>query len=190
MKPQRSLRLPIIIGLLIITALGISFDAWKVIRIMISTPTPIPAIVLNLAPDATPSLGLSVLDSTGTAMVYVPAGCFIMGKDALPDDFGNTERPFKMCLPHGYWIDKNDVTNADYQQFIDAGGYDQQGNWWSDPGWAWVDRSTLFSLNGSRPYNYDGFTAPQQPRVGVEWYEASAYCHWRGARLPTEPEWE
>src|SRR5579871_5658003 len=118
MKPQRSLRLLIIICLLIITALGISSGAWKVIRAAIFTPTPIPTVMLDLAPDATPSLGLSVLDSTGTPMVYVPAGCFIMGKDGQPDDFGNTELPFKMCLPEGYWIDKTDVTNAAYQKFI------------------------------------------------------------------------
>jgi len=97
--------------------------------------------------------------------------------------FGGT--PFKMCFSEGYWIDKTDVTNVAYQKFIDAGGYEQQGTWWSDTGWSW-----LHSISVDRPHNYDGFTDPQQPRVGEMWYEAYAYCRWRGARLPTEPEWE
>jgi formylglycine-generating enzyme required for sulfatase activity len=118
-------------------------------------------------------------------MVYVPAGCFVMGKDDASDDTYTGGAPFRMCFSESYWIDKTVVSNAAYQRFMDAGGYEQQGTWWRDAGRSW-----LHSMNVQRPHDYAGFTDPQQPRVGVMWYEADAYCRWRNARLPTEPEWE
>ena len=154
-----------------------------------------PPTDLNLPSGSTPTLGTVVTDGSGTLMDYVPPGCFMMGKDAAIDRNGHRVTPFKMCLTKGYWIDQTDVTNAAYQKFIDAGGYNQPGTWWNDVGWAWLSKDSGFwarvwSFNGPHPYDYEGFTAPQQPRVGIMWYEASAYCRWRGARLPTEPEWE
>ena len=122
----------------------------------------------------------------------VPAGCFMMGSGDSPQNYeykGYTAQyggdPFLMCFSKGYWIDKTVVTNSAYQKFIDAGGYNEKGTWWSDPGWTWLKQP-----DRQRPYDYYGFTDSQQPRVGEMWYEAGAYCRWRGARLPTEPEWE
>lgn len=74
------------------------------------------------------------------------------------------------------------MTNVEYQRFIDAGGYNTR-NYWSVDGW--TEKGTR-----SKPRDYSGFTEPNQPRVGVTWYEAEAFAKWAGGRLPTEAEWE
>jgi formylglycine-generating enzyme required for sulfatase activity len=181
-KPRLTKVLTLVSGsLVVIVAVGLGI--WQARHNVNTTPPPIPTVVLVLPQGTVPSLGLSVVDSTATPMVYVPAGCFYMGS-------GNTralsgETAFQMCFSAGYWIDKTDVTNIAFQKFIDGGGYERQSTWWTDAGWAWLHETDI-----QRPHNYDGFTEPQQPRVGIMWYEADAYCRWRGARLPTEPEWE
>lgn len=102
-------------------------------------------------------------------LVVIPAGWFPMGSDTGQDN----ERPL-----HTVWIDQfhlaaHQVTNADYAQFLrDAGKLPPP--FWHDP----------------------CFNHPQQPVVGVSWYEAVEYGEWLAAstahryRLPTEAEWE
>jgi len=90
------------------------------------------------------------------------------------------------------------VSNADWADFIAAGGYDDPRLWLSD-GWAWVRREgitaplrwqhgdsgwTNFGLSGRRPVE------PAAPVTHVSFYEADAFASWAGARLPTESEWE
>ncbi|WP_235015217.1 SUMF1/EgtB/PvdO family nonheme iron enzyme [Oceanicoccus sp. KOV_DT_Chl] len=90
------------------------------------------------------------------------------------------------------------VTNAEFQRFIDDGGY-QRPEYWLADGWAtvqqqqwqrplyWQDAeggALQFTLNGLRPRH------PEQPVSHLSGYEADAYASWVGARLPTEIEWE
>jgi ergothioneine biosynthesis protein EgtB len=88
------------------------------------------------------------------------------------------------------------VTNGDYLEFIRAGGYDNAIHWLSD-GWAvvksegwrrpfyWAESlDAEFSLTGLRPLN------PHSPVSHLSYYEADAFAHWAGGRLPTETEWE
>lgn len=131
------------------------------------------------------SPGQNRLDSKGIPQVWVPSGCFLMGSEPTDVvDFPDEQPQHEVCIKSGFWIDQYLVTNEAFQKFIDDGGY-QKREYWSGAGWRWVG---FHEAPG--PQNYDGFTDPRLPRVGLTYYEAEAYAKWRGGRLPTEAEWE
>jgi formylglycine-generating enzyme required for sulfatase activity len=108
---------------------------------------------------------LAEIDYTGP-MILVKAGEFIMGDD----NHEQNERPaHKVTLPD-YYIDKFEVSNAQYKKFCDETKrpYPTNPHW--DP--------QYFNSN------------PDAPVVGVNWNDAAAYARWAGKRLPTEEEWE
>ncbi len=111
-------------------------------------------------------------------MVYVPPGAFMMGSN----DYAEEKPVHEARITRGFWLGLTPVTNAMYAKFVADGGYRTQ-TYWTPEGWQWKGNCT-------GPKDYDGFTAPDQPRVGVTWYEAVAFCNWAGLRLPTEAEWE
>lgn len=133
-----------------------------------------------------PHLGATLIDNKGVEMVFVPAGTFLMGSDKTKDlSSWDDERPqHEVAMERGFWIDKYPVTNNAYQAFFDAVGYNAR-RYWTPDGWNWTKRFHSYS-----PKNYSRYTDPQQPRVGVTWYEAVAFAKWRGVRLPSEAEWE
>ena len=87
------------------------------------------------------------------------------------------------------------VTNAEFEAFVEDGGYRRAALWLSD-GWAtvqaqgwqrplyWRDGGRHFTLHGEQPRR------PDEPVLHLSFYEAAAYAEWAGARLPTEFEWE
>ena len=83
-------------------------------------------------------------------------------------------------------IEVHEVTNAQYRQFIEAGGYTTQ-ELWTEDGWAWLQAHTR---NHPSYWDNEQFNAPNQPTVGVTWFEADAYCRWAGKALPSERQWE
>jgi eukaryotic-like serine/threonine-protein kinase len=114
------------------------------------------------------------------AMVYIPAGDFLMGSTGADVDAALAmcyscgrdsfldEQPQHTVYLDAFWIDRTEVTVVQYQKCVEAGVC---AVWYP----AWDD---------------SGFTAPYQPITDVNWDEAKAYCEWVGARLPTEAEWE
>jgi ergothioneine biosynthesis protein EgtB len=108
----------------------------------------------------------------------------------------DNETPRHDVLLHPHRIGKRLVSNGEYREFVDDGGYEDSNLWLSD-GWATIsergwnrplywseDLLTEFTLGGQR--NID----PNAPVCHVSYYEADAFARWAGARLPTEFEWE
>lgn len=138
--------------------------------------------------------GFAIMNGTGHAenlipsdMVYVAHGPSVMGIDKKqpsnskkkPTPYErrmqtpwsaeafNDEGPAHMVFLDSYLIDRYEVSNKDYGEFIKAKGHPAPA-YWDDP-----------RLN-----------KPEQPVVGVNWEDAKAFCEYRGKRLPSEAEWE
>jgi iron(II)-dependent oxidoreductase len=131
------------------------------------------------------------------AEVLIPSGPFTMGTSAEPWALDN-ERPAHQVEVDAFYLDTAPVTNGQYREFIDAGGYDDR-RWWTDDGWTHRQRAELtapkFWLRDSGGWLRTRFgvvepVPDQEPVVHVCFHEAQAYANWAGKRLPTEPEWE
>ena len=105
-------------------------------------------------------------------MVYVPAGEFEMGgSDA---DAWDDEKPVHTVDLDAYWIDKYEVSNAQYALCVADGDCTKP---------EFTSSFTRSSYYGNPEYdNY--------PVIYVSWHQAQAYCQWAGGDLPTEAQWE
>jgi len=103
----------------------------------------------------------------GMVMVYVPAGEFLMGSSDADGGADDDEKPQRTVYLDRYWIDRTEVTNAQYRKCVEAGACPQPRCW---------DESK--------------YSAPDQPVVCVNWDDAQAYAAWAGGQLPSEAEWE
>ncbi|MEA3309847.1 MAG: SUMF1/EgtB/PvdO family nonheme iron enzyme [Chloroflexota bacterium] len=135
-------------------------------------------------------------------LVTIPAGPFLMGTPESELDelekLGRTREYIEREVPQHevtldeYAIARYPITNAEFERFIEDGGYDNS-DYWTDAGWQWKEKE---SWTQPRYWDDDKWNTPSQPVVGVSWYEAVAYCRWlseksgKTYRLPTEAEWE
>lgn len=115
----------------------------------------------------------------------------------------DNETPRHQSLLTDFRLADRLITNHEYCQFVEAGGY-QDPQYWLADGWAWVQNNNitgplywhLESEKNSPAQRYEfrltgyGQLHPNQPVTHVSFYEADAYARWAGKRLPSEYEWE
>jgi formylglycine-generating enzyme required for sulfatase activity/SH3-like domain-containing protein len=149
-------------------------------------------LVLAITVQCQPELGdatVKQLEKAGITLVYVPAGDFLMGSTDSDSDANADEKPQHRVYVDGYWIGKTEVTQAEYIEFIEAGGYSKR-EYWTDEGWQWKESAGITQPAYWTEPGWRGTDHPGSPVVGVSWYEAAAFAKWAGGRLPTEAEWE
>ena len=134
------------------------------------TPTP------QLAIEPTPTLTLvaagfstGITDKKGVSMRLIPSGEFTMGNNNGSPD----EKPAHTITLDTFYMDEHEVTNALFKACVEAGNC-------AKPYWDLSGGKNQYGLA-----KFDHF-----PVTGVTWNDAQNYCAWRGARLPTEAEWE
>jgi ergothioneine biosynthesis protein EgtB len=139
---------------------------------------------------------LEATDSTFEWLIY-PGGLAEIGHEGDEFAFDN-ESPRHQTFVRDYQLGSRLVTNGEYLEFIQAGGY-QQSKYWLAEGWATVQSCQwqaplywesidgewwVMTLGGLRKLD------EREPVCHVSFYEADAYATWNGKRLPTEAEWE
>jgi ergothioneine biosynthesis protein EgtB len=122
-----------------------------------------------------------------------PGGIALIGHRGDGFAFDN-EGPAHRVLLEPFALATRLVSNRDWQQFIDDGGYRTASLWLSD-GWDWVRRQHIRAplyWRDDAHFTHCGWQArdPDAPVCHVSYYEADAFAAWAGARLPTEFEWE
>jgi formylglycine-generating enzyme required for sulfatase activity len=159
----------------------------------IHTPTQtLPSIPTLASPPANPSLGNTHTRSVdGMVMVYVPSGTFQMGS-AIGDLYtASNEYPQHTVTLDGFWLDRTEVSVAQFRQFVTETGYETEAE---QEGWAFTWTGTEWDevegTDWQHPHGPDSSTPEDHPVVQVTWDDAAAYCEWAGVQLPTEAQWE
>jgi gamma-glutamyl hercynylcysteine S-oxide synthase len=130
--------------------------------------------------------------------IDVPAGRATLGADETALRFGwDNERPNCTEDVDAFSIQRHNITNAAFLEFVEAGGYEDQ-RWWRPDDWKWVRttarRSPIFWESLDDVWHWRGMfdlvPLPLSWPVYVSYAEASAYATWRGLRLPSEAEYQ
>ena len=110
-------------------------------------------------------------------MVGIPVGEFRMGSTVIEN-----EKPVHTVYLDAFYIDRYEVTNAEYKKFVDANPIFRKTNFPAD----------FHDGNYLAHWTEDTYPSGQEhhPVTYVSWYAAMAYARWAGKRLPTESEWE
>ncbi len=129
--------------------------------------------------------------------VSMEEGVYNLGHQGDDFCYDNELGRHKVYL-HSYQISNKLVTNREFIDFIDAGGY-QQFDLWHAEGWDWVQQNSITAplywhkIDGEwHHYTLGGLikVTPDTPVTHISYFEAFAYAQWKGCRLPTEFEWE
>jgi gamma-glutamyl hercynylcysteine S-oxide synthase len=130
--------------------------------------------------------------------VVVPGGRATLGVDSASVAFGwDNERPSHVADVPSFAIERHDVTNDAFLEFVAGGGY-ANARWWRPADWAWIQQDGLthplfWERHGSEWFwrgMFELIPLPLSWPVYVSFAEASAFCRWRGVRLPTEAEFQ
>ena len=137
-------------------------------------------------------------DAPRQELIAVPRGSATLGVDRDTIPFGwDNEFAGTSAEVGAFAIERHDVTNGAFREFVEAGGYDTP-RWWTPDDWAWVEqervRHPLFWEAHDGNWYWRGMfeLIPLPPAwpVYVSQAEASAYARWQDARLPTEAEFQ
>lgn len=143
------------------------------------------------------NFNLTAQENEEEGWLKIPEGIYEIGFEGEGFHFDNEEGRHKVFL-HDFEISKALVTNEEYLEFIEAGGY-ENFKYWLDEGWNWVTENQIisplywqkidgqwhsFTLEGLKPIE------PKHILTHISFYEAQAFAAWKGLRLPTEFEWE
>ncbi|WDZ98697.1 ergothioneine biosynthesis protein EgtB [Mucilaginibacter sp. SJ] len=131
------------------------------------------------------------------AFISMDEGIYEIGFNGDGFCFDNELNRHKVYL-NAYEISPKLVTNAEYQEFINSGGYHDFRHWHAE-GWDWVKTNKVEAPlywhlvdNEWHNYTYHGLEPLhlKDPVTHISYFEAYAYASWKGLRLPTEFEWE
>jgi ergothioneine biosynthesis protein EgtB len=157
---------------------------WHRLRPELMRAGPLPADVDRQAPANEP--------------IAIPAGEATLGLERAREPvlgWDNEYEAHRIAVP-AFRIDRHPTTNADWLEFVDAGGYGAR-ELWNDADWRWrqhagVEHPAFWRRRDGRWYwrtRYGEVPLPPAWPVFVSHAEASAYARWRGRRLPTEAQW-
>ena len=127
-----------------------------------------PVVTLTPTPEPLPVI-TEIQDDQGAEMIFIPAGDFTMGS-AIQSE----EKPPHSVFLDAFFIDKYEVTNAQYKVCVQSGSCTPPHE----------------RKSGQRSSYYNNSSFAEYPVIYVDWEQAKTYCEWRGGRLPTEAEWE
>ena len=152
-------------------------------------------------PNLSAAIDASRLRNAGGLCGYVdiPGGKFRIGAEKDAAFMFDNEKYAHEVDVSAFAIARAAVTNAEYAEFVAAGGY-QNEDYWDPDGWIWIQSKQIthpgyWTPQGNQQWTMRRFDktlplADYEPVIHVSWYEADAYCRWAGLRLPTELEWE
>lgn len=136
--------------------------------------------------------------TTGQQWISIPEGVYEIGHKGSDFCYDNELGRHKVYL-HDFEISNTLVTNGEWIDFINAGGYSATLLWHAE-GWDWVQTNEIsqpmywHNINGSwHQYSLENGLQEvklEEPLCHISYYEAFAYAQWKGMRLPTEFEWE
>ncbi|MDZ7689567.1 MAG: ergothioneine biosynthesis protein EgtB [Balneolaceae bacterium] len=129
--------------------------------------------------------------------INIDEGIYEIGNDGGEFTYDN-EHPRHRRFLEPFSVTDRLITNGEYMQFIEDGGYNRS-ELWLDDGWATINDqnwdSPLYWEHNEGDWHYFTLSGkqkvdPNEPVTHISYYEADAFARWADARLPTEAEWE
>lgn len=139
-----------------------------------------------------------VAGASSQEWIEIPAGRATLGRTRHDLPFGwDNEQPLCVADVSAFAIQRYNVTNADYFEFVEADGYGDE-RWWRPEDWAWIEAEGVLHPLFWEPHGddwnwrgmFESIPLPHSWPAFVSQAEASAFTKWRGARLPTEAEFQ